>query len=267
MRVWEQGDGPTVLAIHGLGGSGRYWQGLADRTGERFRVVAPDLAGFGASSKPRDAAYDRAFHMEDLDAVVEACAPEGTIVVVGHSLGAMLGLVWGAHRLDRVAALGLVATPYPVPARSAPQPIGGARAWFLRGAAGALRIAWPVLSLPVIASGPYPGPVVRDFGRQTLRARTRSLYALWSDPTLVDELATIERIPATTPVLLAHARDDVRVPPANVHRWRRHVLHAEPLLVPEGGHQVLLHTRFAPLAEWLSDLEDRSSPGAPTLSP
>src|SRR3712207_6485262 len=100
MRVWEQGDGPTVLAIHGLGGSGRYWQGLADRTGERFCVVAPDLAGFGASSKPRDAAYDRAFHTADLDAVVEACRTSGEITVVGHSLGAMLALVWGARRSD-----------------------------------------------------------------------------------------------------------------------------------------------------------------------
>jgi len=267
MRVWDAGDGPPLLAIHGLGGSGRYWSGLADAVGERFRVVAPDLAGFGSSDKPRDASYDRAFHLADIDAVVAAYAgDEARIAVAGHSLGAMLALVWSAHHVERVRALALVATPYPVPGeRWDPNASRGPRATAIRAVAGGFRLAWPLLSLPVIASGRYPGPVVRDFGRQTLRARSRTLWAFWSDPTLRDEFAAIERIPPETRVLLAHAADDVRVPAANVERWRRHISHAEPLLVPEGGHQVLLRTRFRPLATWLDGVDDAPSPGAPTL--
>ena len=261
MRVWDAGQGAPVLAIHGLGGSGRYWGGLAERLGERFRVVAPDLAGFGASDKRRDAAYDRAFHLADIDAAVEACIGDGSIAVVGHSLGAMLALVWGARRADRVHALGLVATPYPVPSRGwDPNAWHGARGAVIRGVSGMFRLAWPVVSLPVIASGRYPGPVVRDFGRQTLRARSRTLYAFWSDPTLPDEFPAIERIPRETRVLLAHARDDQRVPAVNVERWHRHIPHAEPLLVSHGGHQVLLRTGFEPLAVWLE------RPGAPPSS-
>jgi len=255
-----------VLAIHGLGGSGRYWGGLAEPLGERFRVVAPDLAGFGTSDKPRDAAYDRAFHLADIDAAVEACIGDEPIAVVGHSLGAMLALMWSAHRAERVREVGLVATPYPVPSRAwDPNAWRGPKATVLKGVAGLFRLAWPVLSLPVIASGRYPGPVVRDFGRQTLRARSRTLYAFWSDPTLPDEFAVIERIPRGTRVLLAHARDDRRVPAVNVGRWQRHLPHAEPLLLPEGGHQVLLRTGFEPLVTWLDRPGASPSPTAPTL--
>lgn len=266
MRVWEAGRGTPVVAIHGLGGSGRYWGGLAAAVGERYRVVAPDLAGFGTSDKPSDVAYDRASHLADVDAVVEACVGDDRVAVVGHSLGAMIALVWTAHHADRVDAAGLVATPYPVPSRGwDPNAWRGPRATAVRAIAGAFRVAWPILSLPVIASGRYPGPVVRDFGRQTLRARTRTLFAFWSDPTLPDEFPSIERIPPATRVLLAHARDDSRVPAVNVERWRRHLPHAEPLVLPEGGHQVLLRAGFAPLASWLEGVADPSSPGPPRL--
>jgi pimeloyl-ACP methyl ester carboxylesterase len=266
MRVWEQGDGMPLLALHGLGGSGRYWQGLADRVGERFRVIAPDLAGFGTSDKPRHASYDRAFHLADVDTVVATFAPEGVIAVTGHSLGAMLALLWAARRTTRVGALALVATPYPLPSeRWDPNAVRGARAVGMRAVAGAFRVAWPVVSLPVIAAGRYPGPVVRDFGRQALHARIHTLYALWSDPTLPDAFCAIEAIPETTPVTLIHARDDARVPVRNVERWRTHIAHAEPLVLPDGGHQVLLRTRFEPVVRWLARLEDPSSPTGPRL--
>ena len=267
MRVWEAGDGPPLLAIHGLGGSGRYWSGLADVVGERFRVVAPDLAGFGSSDKPRDAAYDRTSHLADIDAVVAASVGEGDpIVVTGHSLGAMVALVWSARHVERVRALALVATPYPVPSQGwDPDASRGPRATAIRAIAGGFRLAWPLLSLPVMASGRYPGPVIRDFGRQTLRARSRTLFAFWSDPTLSGEFPAIDRIPRATRVVFAHAADDVRVPAANVERWRRHIPHAEALVLPDGGHQVLLRTGFRPLATWLTAVDDAPSPGTPTL--
>ena len=104
VRVWEAGSGPTLLAIHGVGGSGRYFRGLAERLGDRYRIVAPDLGGFGASDKP-DVAYDRAFHLATLDAV----AGDGPVTLVGHSLGGTFAALWAASRHDRVAGLALVA--------------------------------------------------------------------------------------------------------------------------------------------------------------
>ena len=49
---WEAGDGPPLVLVHGLGVSGRYLLPIARTLGRRFRVVVPDLPGFGLSTRP-----------------------------------------------------------------------------------------------------------------------------------------------------------------------------------------------------------------------
>jgi pimeloyl-ACP methyl ester carboxylesterase len=112
LRVWQAGDGPPLLLIHGLGGSGRYWQALAGAVAASHHVIAPDLAGFGGSSRTARA-YDRAAHLDDIDAVVARFAPSGDIVVAGHSLGGLLGALWVARGRERVVGLAVVAAPFP----------------------------------------------------------------------------------------------------------------------------------------------------------
>jgi pimeloyl-ACP methyl ester carboxylesterase len=50
--VWQRGEGPTVTLLHGYPGSSYDWCHVADRLSARFRVIAPDHLGFGASDKP-----------------------------------------------------------------------------------------------------------------------------------------------------------------------------------------------------------------------
>ena len=122
MRVRHGGSGPVLLAVHGLGGSGRYWDGLARRVGHRFTVVAPDLAGFGRSDNPR-VEYGRAFHVENLDAVVRRMAGREPVLVAGHSLGAVFGALWASAHAEEVTALALAAAPFPT-ARDHPSGLG-----------------------------------------------------------------------------------------------------------------------------------------------
>src|SRR5579859_6022963 len=93
LRVYVAGSGPAVLALHGLGGSGRYWEGLARAVQGDVTLVAPDLAGFGRSDQP-DVAYDRGFHLDNLDAVVAAIGVAPPSTVVGHSMGGILAALW-----------------------------------------------------------------------------------------------------------------------------------------------------------------------------
>ena len=154
LRVWSAGTGPGLLAIHGLGGSGRYWEGLADQLLGRFTVIAPDLGGFGGSDKP-EVDFDRAFHLADLEAVVADLAPEGPLRVVGHSLGAVLGALWSGRTARAVDALALAAAPFPAGGgfdeRSLREmhPSLGRRA-----VAGAARVVWPAIALPMSGSSP-----------------------------------------------------------------------------------------------------------------
>lgn len=50
---WEGGAGPPIVLVHGLGASGRYLLPIARTLAGRFRVVVPDLPGFGLSTRPR----------------------------------------------------------------------------------------------------------------------------------------------------------------------------------------------------------------------
>ena len=52
-RFWAVGDrGPPVVLIHGLGGSVENWMLNVDALGERHRVIAVDMVGFGRSDRP-----------------------------------------------------------------------------------------------------------------------------------------------------------------------------------------------------------------------
>jgi pimeloyl-ACP methyl ester carboxylesterase len=252
VRVWRGGRGPALLAIHGLGGSGRYWDGLEDLVGDRFTVVAPDLGGFGRSDKPRRV-YDRAFHLETLDSVAEGLGP---VVVVGHSLGGVLGFLWAARHPERARALNLSASPFPLPKPGwDPATWAGPRSLLPAAVGGAARVAWPVLSLPAQAWSKYPGAVVRDYGRQTMKSRAWTLWTLWSDPSLGPEVAeAADRVRPEMGTLLLHAADDRSIRVDALEGWTRLLPHAGHEIVPHGGHQFLLHQRFAPLGPWLSSI-------------
>ena len=83
---------PVVL-VHGIGSSGAYFRPLADRLAQRWRVLAPDLAGHGRSPRPRAPLTVRE-HADALAALLAerlAGQPAGRDaqrpVLLGHSLG------------------------------------------------------------------------------------------------------------------------------------------------------------------------------------
>lgn len=242
--VYLTGSGPPLLALHGLGGSGRYWHGFAAALGGRFTVVAPDLAGFGASDKP-DAPYDRGFHLDALDGMVAALGLGWPRLVAGHSMGGVLGALWTARHLPRVAALALVASPFPT--YRAPRP--PERPHSPRSVAHrVLRTLWPVITLPY-RSRVYPRAVVRDYARHTSISYWRTAYSLIWDPALVDSLTRLRTGPGAS--LLLYARDDPVLSPSAQRDWRRILPRAESRIVETGGHQLLLKSGFVPLAGWL----------------
>lgn len=53
----DEGDGETLLLMHGFPTASWDWHKIWDSLKERFRLVAPDMIGFGFSAKPRDYAY------------------------------------------------------------------------------------------------------------------------------------------------------------------------------------------------------------------
>jgi pimeloyl-ACP methyl ester carboxylesterase len=253
MRVWTSGRGPVVLGLHGLGGSGRYWQGLADRLGDEVTVVGPDLAGFGASDAPT-ADIDRSLLLGDVDAVIAGYARDEQVQVVGHSMGGVLAALWTARHRERVGSLAMAAAPFPDGTAMDLRPRADLRPSVARrSAARVARAIWPGLAVPIGWARGYPAQVVIDFGRQSVRARAWTMWSLWSDPSLGNELGSLASLDDSVPTLLAHARDDRTVSVHASEEWSRVLPHAERHELADGGHQFLLRSRFEPIAGWLAD--------------
>jgi len=92
LHVWTAGSGSPVVLLHGYPQSGIMWRKVAPALAGRFKVVVPDLRGYGESDKPRDG-YDKKTMARDIHALMVELRHE-RYAVVGHDRGARV-----AHRL------------------------------------------------------------------------------------------------------------------------------------------------------------------------
>jgi pimeloyl-ACP methyl ester carboxylesterase len=99
------GAGPPVVLVHGLGGTWRYWYRTIDALCERFRVLAPDVPGFGRSDTLEPFTIDGAGDL--LLAAWEAAGVERP-TLVGHSMGGAIAASLAARRPADVGRLVLV---------------------------------------------------------------------------------------------------------------------------------------------------------------
>jgi 3-oxoadipate enol-lactonase len=104
----ERGSGPAIVLIHGHPFSRAMWAGQLDSLGDAFRVVAPDLPGYGESPARGETITPRGL----ADAVVELLdtVDVARATVVGLSLGGLVAMELGLGYPDRVDGLVLTAT-------------------------------------------------------------------------------------------------------------------------------------------------------------
>src|SRR5689334_18306768 len=112
---WE-GDGPVVLAAHGITSNHRSWGLVAAALDGAATLVAPDLRGRGRSNA-LPGPYGIATHADDLAAVLEATGADDA-VVAGHSMGGFVALAFAERHAASTRAVVLVdgGPPLAVPA-------------------------------------------------------------------------------------------------------------------------------------------------------
>ncbi len=87
----EYGSGPVIVLIHGSPGTSRAWQRVAERLGGRFRVIAPNLPGYGQTThRESDGPADSSVAAGLIEALIRAVGPP--LVVAGHSYGGVVAL-------------------------------------------------------------------------------------------------------------------------------------------------------------------------------
>ena len=269
------GTGPTMVLVHGLGGSHANWLAVGAGLAAHARVLAPDLPGFGRTPLAGRSARVRP-NVELLDRLLDA-VDGGPAVLVGNSMGGLIAMMEAAARPEKVAGLVLVGPAQPRPRGALLDPavaltfaayaLPGVGERFLRWRAawlGPERLVRQTLALCCADPTSVPPDVV---AAHVALARERQRMP-WAQPAFLEAArsilavlarrrevqATIRRI--TAPTLLVQGSEDRLVPLAASRAlaklrpdWRLAVFervgHVPQLEAPE---------RFvATVAGWLDD--------------
>lgn len=120
VNVHDEGTGPAVLLLHGWPDTHELWRHQVTALASAgFRVMAPDLRGFGDSDKPTAVeSYGILDLIGDAVGVLDHFGVEQAHVV-GHDWGAAIGWVLAAVRPDRVASLAALSVGHPAAFASA----------------------------------------------------------------------------------------------------------------------------------------------------
>ncbi len=108
LHLYEAGatDAPPIFLIHGLADEADTWRHLVLPLSTQYRVIAPDLPGFGRSEKP-DRPYTVPFFRDVLLELLDTLEVQRA-VLVGHSLGAVIAHAFALSHRERVERLVLI---------------------------------------------------------------------------------------------------------------------------------------------------------------
>ncbi|MBQ4092248.1 MAG: alpha/beta hydrolase [Firmicutes bacterium] len=94
IRYLEEGSGPVVLLLHGWGCNSSHWSAVIDGLKDEFRVIAPDLPGFGQSDEPLPT-WGSEEYSRCMISFMHALSI-GSPIVIGHSNGGRIGILLAA---------------------------------------------------------------------------------------------------------------------------------------------------------------------------
>ncbi|MYC07353.1 MAG: alpha/beta hydrolase [Chloroflexi bacterium] len=185
------GDGPPILALHGLASSAHWYDIIAPLLRDRYRIVAPDQRGHGQTTQ---ASNGYGWHSVASDAVglLDLLGIEKAIVF-GHSWGGNVAVATAAHYPDRVAALVMIDggffSPQMIPGatweafsqRLSPRDVSGTRAEFIARMQGQLAMCWNDEIERIVQTMVYEADgQIYDILRPQNQAQV--IRAMWDDP-------------------------------------------------------------------------------------
>lgn len=117
--VFELGDGPPLILLHGQGEFAATWMQVIPQLAQLHRVIAPDLPGHGASAVGAGA-LDEERMFAWLDALIDRTC-DSPPILAGHLLGGAIAARYAAARRDRIQRLVLVDSLGLAPYRPSPR--------------------------------------------------------------------------------------------------------------------------------------------------
>jgi 3-oxoadipate enol-lactonase len=146
---WRRPD--TILLLHGNCESGQAWYGWVPALARHFRLVRPDMRGFGGSTPmPRDFPWTLDLLIDDYTRLMDSLGIE-RFHLVAAKIGGTIARAFAARRPERVRTLTVIGTPTPfregaqerIPAWVKDFEENGVEPWARRGMAGRLGDGFP----------------------------------------------------------------------------------------------------------------------------
>lgn len=109
----DVGTGDPVLLLHGSGpgvSAWANWRTTMPALAKRYRVLAPDIVGFGATERPDDVYYSLGTWVDHVWAFLDALGLD-RVSVVGNSLGGRISLAMAGQRPERLDKMVLMGVP------------------------------------------------------------------------------------------------------------------------------------------------------------
>lgn len=261
-------ESPVFLLVHGLGGRWQHWSENLAGLAAHGRVVAVDLPGFGLSDPPRAGYSVDGFADVVAELVRRLALPP--VVVVGHSLGALVALRLAHRHGERVSSvvlaggtvgaftdvLGLRAPGHQLRHRpstvaatllevaTAGVPVPGpvrrqvvARSWLRRA------LLWPYLHRPEVLPAASVALLVDGVGTHGVLRLARAVAGMEVDRWLHE----VEH-----PVLAIGGEHDLVAPLSQLAAFEQAVPHAGTVVLEGTGHMVMLERADAFTDEVLS---------------
>lgn len=104
VREWGSAGAPRLFMLHGWMDVATSFQFLVDSLSRDWHVIAPDWRGFGLSEWCADGYWFPDYYA-DLEALLDLYQPGSPALVVGHSMGGVIGSMYAGMRPERVARL------------------------------------------------------------------------------------------------------------------------------------------------------------------
>jgi pimeloyl-ACP methyl ester carboxylesterase len=233
-------DAPTLVLIHGLGASTRWWDPIVPALARSYRVIRIDLLGHGRSAKPAGGGYSISQQAHRVGQALDRLGVQHAIVV-GHSTGGYVATALAEERGDLVTALALIDTGARMDAFVSDGPVGklidvpvvGQLLWRLR-TDGIIRRGLSTAFAPGFTA---PQQLVDDTRGMTYHALTAASHA--SDDYLEQRPLPDRLTPLGKPLLVIFGEQDQRWRASSAALYRA-VPGAKVELIPGVGHSPML---------------------------
>jgi len=231
----EQGQGTPLILLHGFPFNSSLWQHQMRSLSDAYRVIAPDLRGFGRSEAAEDI-YEMTLLAQDVLHLLDTLAIKKA-VIMGHSMGGYVTLALWRLAAERFSALGLIASHVWADSDAQRQGREQLIAQVMeRGAAAVVEALLPRLFAPKLRKD---APIVNQARTMMLAARptslTSALRGMMRRPDSSDLLPQI-----AVPTLIMCGDSDPIVPPERAEQMARLLPNATLVTIQNAAHMPML---------------------------